>query len=42
MLYSLVFGPIAFSIKEHNAGFLQLDAERIDLFIEALWDAIKR
>ena len=42
MLYSLVFGPIAFSIKEHNAGFLQLDAERIDLFIGALWDAIRR
>ncbi len=42
MLFSLIFGPITSSIKDHNSGLLELNDALIDQLIGAMWDAIKR
>ncbi|MBN2427803.1 MAG: TetR/AcrR family transcriptional regulator [Deltaproteobacteria bacterium] len=42
LLYSLIFGPIINSIKDHNSGLLELNETLIEQVIGAMWDAIKR
>lgn len=42
MLCALVFGPISFVVRSHNAGLICMDDPMIHRVIEACWDAFKR
>jgi len=42
LLFSLIFGPVVHSIKDHNSGLMKLNGTLIDQVIGAMWDAIKR
>ena len=41
-IYSVVFGPLEFIIRSHNAGFIQLDEKMIRKLLEASWNALKQ
>ncbi len=42
VLFSLAFGPMIALLRDHIAGFVQLDEDLIARVAKACWDAIKR
>ncbi len=42
VLHAISFGPFVFLLKDHIAGFIQIDDELIGKIVEACWDGLKR
>lgn len=42
VLHAIAFGPFIFLLKDHIAGFIQIDDEMIGKIVEACWDGLKR